>query len=108
MAFVFIGCGDEKPSPQELVVGTWKLKIATRNGKITNSLDGMYMAFENANSFDSNILGDTSSFSTVIENDQIKIDHDLIQTFDIEEISDSLMKLGIKINDDKLLLVLIK
>lgn len=91
-----------------MILGTWSLKLATRNDNITNSLDGMYMNFENDKSFDSNILGDTSSFSTQIEHDRIIIDHDMIRQFEIVELTDSTMKLQFEINDDELKLVFIK
>ena len=101
-----ISCVPDKKSDIETIQGLWQLDMAMRNGKITQSLDGMYLDFNGPNSFNSNILGDTSSFSSQIEDRQLKVDHNLIRLFDITELSDTLMKLQIEINDDKISLVL--
>ena len=100
-----ISCGGEKKPDSELILGVWKLNQALRNDKITNSVDGMYMSFDDAKSFDSNILGDSSSYSVRIVNKKIKLDHDLLDIFEIIELTDSTMKLQFEINGDELLLI---
>ncbi len=85
-----------------MIQGLWILEQATRNGKMTNSLDGMYMKFMGGKSFDSNILGDTSSFLAQVENGKISVDHDLIKIFEIGILNDSLMKLTTEINHDEI------
>ena len=104
---LFIPSCMEDPKPKkENILGLWKIDRALRNGKLTNSLDGLYMYFEKDFTFESNLLGDTSSFSSIVEGSKIKIDHNLIRHFDIQELNDSLLKLETEINEDELLFVL--
>ena len=68
-------------------------------------MDGLYFEFNGPNSFNSNMLGDTTSFSSHIEDGKLKVDHSLVRLFDIVELSDTSMKLNTEINEDKLSLV---
>jgi hypothetical protein len=100
-----ISCTPDKKSEIDTIQGFWQLHRATRNNKMTQSMDGMYLEFNGANSFDSNMLGDTTSFSSHIENRKLKVDHSLVRLFEIAELTDTMMKLNIEINEDKLSLV---
>ncbi len=104
----FSACVTDGKSDVEKIQGTWKIDKAIRNGKITNSLEGLYFSFNGPASFDSNLLGDTASFSSRIENHKIIIHHELIRQFEIKELTDSIMKLYTEINDDELSIVLKK
>ena len=102
---LFSGCMTEQIPDEERIQGLWKLHQATRNDKITNSLDGMFIDFTSASSFDSNILGDTSSFVVKLSNRNLQIDHELIQKFEIIDLSDTLLKMNTEINGDQISLI---
>ena len=95
-------CRQDQIPDEQRIQGLWKLHQATRNQKITNSVDGMFLDFTSTSSFDSNILGDTSSFTVDISNRKLRVDHDLITEFEIIDLSDSLLKLNTEINGDQL------
>lgn len=106
LAIVLIhSCSSDRKTELELLQGTWVLKEATRNEKPTRSLDGMYMIFDGESSFESNILGDSSTFNSTVTNGKIIVDHSLITRFDIEKLNDTLMKLSTGINEDEIQLV---
>ena len=95
-------CISDKKDDVATIQGLWKLDRAFRNDRVTNSLDGLYLNFEGDASFDSNLLGDTSSFSSRIENGKIIVSHDLIKQFTINSLTDSVLKIQTKINEDKI------
>jgi len=102
VCYFITACTPEGPPAEELILGKWKLKKAMRNNRITNSLEGMYMKFDDVNAFESNILGDTSTFSSTIDGNRIMVNHNVIKQFEINELSDSIMKLETEINDTRI------
>lgn len=102
LLFYLTSCTSDKVPVQERIIGTWKIDRAMRNDRITKSLEGLYMEFDNASAFSSNLLGDTATFACTIDERAILLEHPLIRKFDIQELTDTSMRLTTKLQDNDL------
>jgi len=86
------GCGSEAPvkNADELILGHWELSEANRNGKPTNTLEGLYFDFFQDGHMRTNFPGQAGSAKyRIVDNvvEQYETDHPLELT--ISSLSDS-------------------
>lgn len=104
LIYCFASCSSDKVPVEEAILGIWNIDRAMRNDRITNSMEGLYMDFQDASSFQSNLLGDTASFTCTLDGKVIRIDHHLIKEFDITELTDTSLRLETELQENELVL----
>lgn len=89
------GCGPDEPAPEEpnLLLGEWTIDRATRNGRTTETLRGMFFRFEAAR-MSTNMMGEETT--AAYELDGAEIEHELAgfgEEFRVRALSDSTLEL---------------
>lgn len=89
-----MSCESESKLNEDVVLGRWELREATRDGKATQSLDQLYFEFEQDGSMKSNLAGQTESGKYEIEDNKLsQKDNKLEVDYLIENLNDSVMTL---------------
>jgi hypothetical protein len=96
--FALISCAKE--DLKTMIQAKWEISSAEREGKMTNSLEGLYFDFVSDSQFRSNILGEESVFEYSLNDRTIDVDHALIKVFDVISITDSMLTLNTTIREE--------
>jgi hypothetical protein len=76
----------------ELLIGRWELQEASRNGRITASLDDLYFEFYEDGSMRTNLSGGTETAKYKLDLPEIRqTESKMDAVYAIEEISDSML-----------------
>lgn len=93
-AIVFTGCGKDAVDEGPQLEGRWEVEEARRNGRLTESLRGLYFDFGQEGSFTTNISGmDENGRYEVSENSIATSEVQLSLDYKINELSDSTLEL---------------
>ena len=96
---LFVSCSNEEDT-KTLIKGKWTLDNAEREGKPTNSLEGLYFNFVSDSQFNSNILGSDLPYTYELTNDRVVVQHGMIKEFEISKITDSMLSLNTRIRGE--------
>lgn len=85
-----LACGSDTEATQSQLLGYWQLENAYRNGRLTESLDGLFFDFGPDGRLVTNISGQEEQGTYEVDDDQIlqrqtSLDADYV----IEEVSDT-------------------
>lgn len=87
-------CSEEDQTTRDQLIGRWELVEASRNGKPTQSLDGLYFVFEAEGEMETNLNMQAERGEFELADDNIRqIGTSIEPNYRIESISDSTMRL---------------
>ncbi len=81
---VLFSCENEKIIKPEFLLGKWTVIEATRNNKVTNTLDGAFFFFDQK-ILTTNFQGFENQAEYVLENNHLKLTKGLDYTFQLEK-----------------------
>ena len=104
LVVLLIGCGSctDEPTPEEdqlgdQLLGHWSLTEATRNGQLTESLQGLFFEFEEPNSLTTNISGAPATVTYKYEEGTISHTlNGIEEDFAVKTLTDSVLVLTTK------------
>lgn len=77
---VFSACGDDAAVQSSELVGRWEIKEAFRDGKATDTMEGMYFEFSEDGQLVTNMTGAAETYSFELDGDEIEQRNGTIET----------------------------
>lgn len=91
-------CQNEKIINPEFLAGKWIIVEASRNGKITNTLDGAFFFFEQ-NVLTTNFMGIENQAEFKIQNNELELTKGLNYTFHLQKMESQFLLMTTKIQN---------
>lgn len=68
-----VSCAEEvkKPEAKDMIIGKWEIEEGYRNGKLANSLEGLYFEFDPNGKMTTNLLGNEETNDYRINEDTL-------------------------------------
>lgn len=106
--FIVFSCKNENASVDlRQLNGQWNIVNASRNGKVTNTLDNAFIRIESDKLFH-NLNGDTISAKYNLDENIMMVEDETIQELNIEMLTTDSLKLNTKISNFKFKFTLTK
>lgn len=94
IALCWSACTSDVNLGAPTLIGRWEIEKATRNGRATESLDGLYMVFGTSNRFETNLSGVPEIGVYLQEEEVIKTEGvSLAMNYELALLTDSTMRL---------------
>lgn len=79
-SFVLSSCGDDNSVMLTELAGRWEISEASRDGKPTDTMEGMFFEFSEDGQLTTNMTGATESYRYELDGDQIEQREGTIET----------------------------
>lgn len=73
-------CGDDNAVQEADLLGRWEISEASRDGKVTDTMEGMYFVFAEGGQLTTNMTGADETYSFELDGDQIEQREGTIET----------------------------
>lgn len=73
-------CGDDNAVQEADLLGRWEITEASRDGKATDTMEGMYFAFAEGGQLTTNMTGTDETYRFELDGDQIEQREGMIET----------------------------
>lgn len=81
LSIVFISsCGDDNALQETDLLGRWEISEAARDGKVTDTMEGMYFSFAEGGQLTTNMTGADETYRFELDGDQIEQREGTIET----------------------------
>jgi len=95
-----VSCTSEPDNQGELIIGKWELQSATRNGKETGNLEGLYYEFQEEGRLLTNLPTTNGESTYDVEGSTIKqLNNGQTIEYTIEEVGDSNLTLSTQLKN---------
>jgi len=98
MTLLSIGCSDRNTPPEATLNGTWELRSAKVNGKLTQRMNDLFFTFSEDGTLYTNILGTSQEYVYLHEDDRIVQNGETTIEYLIHQLLDTSLILTTSIN----------